>query len=244
MNSEFENEIVGQLGELRMTAQKVSDLNSSITKATDELSSAGNIAALNLNQLKEISQETSNALESLIGATNFLAQLRSISEPVIIAITDSINLANVALQDIENRSKALIADATDQLIKSSEIANNKLSNVPVVLDGLDNAGRNLTSQINELAMTISELKNDVSDLNRAKEANKAQSEIGTFNQRFDLAIPAAVIAFCLGAFGFRIGVPEALSWTAATFASILAGLSAKNIFNRLVAALKNANIIN
>ena len=244
MNSEFENEIVGQLGELRMTAQKVSDLNSSITKATDELSSAGNIAALNLNQLREISQETSPALESLIGATNFLAQLRSISEPVVIAITDSINLANAALQDIENRSKSLIADATDQLIKSSEVASNKLSNVPVVLDGLDNAGRNLTSQINELAMTISDLKNDVSGLNRAKEANRDQSEVGTFSQRFDLALPAAVIAFCLGAFGFRIGVPEALSWTAATFASILAGLSAKNIFNRLVTALKNANILN
>jgi DNA repair exonuclease SbcCD ATPase subunit len=244
MNSEFEKEIVGQLGELRMTAQKVSNLNSSITKATDELSNAGNIAALNLNQLKEISQETSKALDSLIGATNFLAQLRSFGEPVVIAITDSIKLADVALQDMGSRSKSLIADATDQLIKSSEIVSNKLSNVPVVLEGLDNAGRNLSSQINELAMTISELKNDVSELNRAKVANKAQSEIGTFNQRFDLALPAAVIAFCLGAFGFRIGVPEALSWTAATFASILAGLSAKNIFNRLVAALKNANIIN
>ena len=88
MNSEFENEIVGQLGELRMTAQKVSNLNTSITKATDELSNAGNIAALNLNQLKEISQETSKALDSLIGATNFLAQLRSFGEPVVIAITD------------------------------------------------------------------------------------------------------------------------------------------------------------
>ena len=244
MNSEFENEIVDQLSELRITAQKVSNLNSSITKATDELSNAGNIAALNLNQLKEISQETSKALDSLIGATNFLAQLRSFSEPVVIAITDSIKLADVALQDMDSRSKSLIANATDQLIKSSEIVSNRLSNVPVVLDGLDNAGRNLSSQINELTMTISELKNDVSELNRAKVANKAQSEIGTFNQRFDLALPAAVIAFCLGAFGFRIGVPEALSWTAATFASILAGLSAKNIFNRLVAALKNANIIN
>ena len=234
MNSEFEKEIIGQLGELRTAAQKVSELDKSISKATDELSNSGNIAKMNLDQLKEISIDTARALNSLLNATNFLDQLRQSSEPSVLAIVESIKIAEKTMSEFENRSKSLITDATSQLTELSQNVSEKLSHVPVVLDDLDNSGRNLTSQIADLTKTITDL-NLV--MNNQPADSKEKHGLITLNQRLDLAIPAALIGLCIGVFGFRLGIPESITWTGATFTSVLAGVSARNIYNHVVTAI-------
>ena len=234
MNYEFEKEIIGQLAELRIAAQKVSELDKSISKATDELSNSGNIAKMNLDQLKEISVDTARALNSLLGATNFLDELRQSSEPSVKAIVEAIKIAEKTMSELENRSKSLIIDATNQFTQLSQNVSEKLSHVPVVLDDLDNSGRNLLSQIADLTKTISDL-NLV--MNYQPDDSNEKHGLVTFNQRLDLALPAALIGFCIGVFGFRLGIPESITWIAITFTSILAGLSARNIFDRVVTAI-------
>jgi chromosome segregation ATPase len=294
MTTEFENEISAQLKELRATAEKVAELNNSISRAADELTKSGSVASLNLNYLREKSLDTTQALNSLLSASDFFVTLRNISEPTVTAISGAIDRAEKSLMDIEGRAKSLLIEATDQVLKSSEVAfepilktlsravedavkaiselearnsvivsatvnnmasaaeavNSKLETVPIVLNSLNNAGQNLTSQVSDLASSISGLRAELEAIHNEIAPDDESSKIDLLTEQLHLAIPPSVLTFFASAFLLDLGLTESLTLAAFSFLPIMFGKSSKKVIDlfvpglkRLIAKLKNANII-
>ena len=298
MSSDFENEIVRQLEELRATALKVAELNSSIGRATEELAESGNLATLNLNSLREGAHQTTQALNSLLSASDFFVTLRNLSEPTVIAISSAIDRADKSLADIEGRAKSLIIEATDQVLKASEVAfepilnslsrsmedasnaaselearnnlivsatinnlasaaevvNSKLEHVPVVLESMNVAGRNLTSQVSELTQTISGLKADLDDVRSSISRDNNSADIDRTMQHLYIAIPPSVATFCIGAFVLNLETSESITLTLVPFFLILFSNPSQKLLDllfpwlrpqvaKLKAKLKDANVI-
>ena len=294
MTTEFESEISAQLKDLRATAEKVAELNSSITRATEELTKSGNVATLHLNQLQKNSEETTQALNSLLNASGFFISLRNISEPTVVAISGAIDAAQKSLIEIEDRAKSLLIEATDQVLRSSEVAfepilktlsrsvedaskaitelevrnsvivsttinnlasaaeavNSKLETVPIVLESLNNAGQKLTSQVSDLASSVSGLKIEIAAIHSEMLPDDESSKIDLFTEQLHLAIPPSVLTFCASAFLLHLGLTESLTLAALSFLPIMFGKSSQKVLDllvpglkRLIAKLKNANII-
>ena len=298
MTTEFENEIFAQLQELRATAEKVAELNNSISRAADELTKSGNAASLNLNYLRENSIDTTQALNALLSASDFFIRLRNISEPTVVAISGAIDSAHRSLIEIEERVKSLLIDATDQVLKSSEnaidpivksisrsmeeaskaaselearnnlivsatinnlasaaeVVNSKLETVPVVLESMNDAGRNLTNQVSELTQTISELKADLDDVRSNISRDNNSADIDRTMQHLYIAIPPSVATFCIGAFVLNLETSESITLTLVPFFLILFSNPSQRLLDllfpwlrpqvaKLKAKLKDANVI-
>ena len=298
MSSDFENEIVGQLEELRATALKVTELNDSISRATEELAESGNLAALNLNSLREGAHQTTQALNSLLSASDFFVTLRDISEPTVIAISGAIDRAEKSLTVIEGRANDLLIEATYQALKSSEnafepilksisrsmedaskaaselearnnlivsatvnnlataaeIVNSKLEHVPVVLESMNDAGRNLTNQVSELTNMISELKAELEDVRSSISRDNNSADIDKTMQHLYIAIPPSIATFCIGAFVLDLETSESITLTLIPFFLILFSNSSQSLLDllfpwlrpqvaKMKARLKDANVI-
>jgi len=294
MTSEFESEISAQLKDLRATAEKVAELNNSITRTSEELAKSGNVATLHLDQLQKSSEETTRALNSLLNASDFFVKLKDLSEPTVVAISGAIDAAQKSLSDIEGRAKSLLIEATDQVLRSSEVAfepilqtlsrsvedavkaiselgarnsvivsatvnnmasaaeavNSKLETVPIVLNSLNNAGQNLTSQVSDLASSISGLRAELEAIHNEIAPDDESSKIDLFTEQLHLAIPPSVLTFCASAFLLDLGLTESLTLAAFSFLPIMFGKSSKKVLDllvpgmkRLISKLKNANII-
>ena len=298
MTTEFENEISAQLKELRATAERVAELNNSISRAADELTKSGNVASLNLNYLREKSLDTTQALNSLLSASDFFIKLRNVSEPTVTAISGAIDRAEKSLTDIEGRAKSLLIEATDQVLKASEVAfepilnslsrsmedaskaaselearnnlivsatinnlasaaevvNSKLEHVPVVLESMNDAGRNLTNQVSELTNTISELKADLDDVRSSISRDNNSADIDRTMQHLYIAIPPSIATFCIGAFVLNLETSESITLTLVPFFLIIFSNPSQRFLDllfpwlrpqvaKLKAKLKDANVI-
>jgi hypothetical protein len=122
--------------------------------------------------------------------------------------------------------------------------------VPIVLESLNNAGQNLTSQVSDLASSISGLRTELETIHSEIAPDDESSKIDLLTEQLHLAIPPSVLTFCASAFLLDLGLTESLTLAAFSFLPIMFGKSSKKVLDllvpgmkRLLAKLKNANII-
>ena len=162
--------------------------------------------------------------------------------------------ASKAASELEARNNLIVSATVNNLATAAEIVNSKLEHIPVVLESMNNAGRNLTNQVSDLTNTISELKAELEDVRSSISRDNNSADIDKTMQHLYIAIPPSIATFCIGAFVLDLETSESITLTLVPFFLILFSNSSQSLLDllfpwlrpqvaKLKAKLKDANVI-